>query len=86
LSLVSYNLKLRKSKEELMADTTQVKINSELHERVREHVNSESSTYDSLKSFYEQAVREHLKRNSEGLSQEELDEVRRLIEKFESTD
>jgi len=64
-----------------MSKDRQVKINKNLHEEVKEFVNSES-TYSSYKSFYEEAVRTHLRRNKEQLSEEQREAIEKVKEEM----
>lgn len=56
-----------------MASDKQIKINANLHQQVKDFVNSEESDYSSYKSFYEQATRKHLKREKKS----DIDEASR---------
>jgi len=62
-----------------MASDKQIKINENLHQEVKDYVDSDASDYSSYKSFYEQATREHLKRekgnNLDEVSREAIREI-----------
>jgi hypothetical protein len=63
-----------------MASDKQIKINENLHEEVKEFVDSDTSDYSSYKSFYEEATREHLnkaKHGKLGVDQEEA--IREIV-------
>lgn len=60
----------------------QVKIDENLHEEVKKFVDKESK-YSSYKSFYEEAVRTHLKeaKSEFDLTKEELKLLKKLADK-----
>ena len=67
-----------------MAENKQVKITRNLHEEVKEFVNGDESSYSTMKSFYEEAVREKLDRAKaeyeEALCEDQRSEIKRLMD------
>ena len=66
-----------------MADP-KVRINPELKKEMAEEVEN-NPEYSSQKAFVNKAVRKLLDNESDKLTEQQIEEVKKLIEKFEST-
>jgi len=63
-----------------MASDKQIKINENLHQEVKDYVDSDASDYSSYKSFYEQATRQHLKQEKDtGVDEVSREAIREIV-------